>query len=188
MPSIERWLGTNLPIIKGETKMNVLNGKQARYLLMLTIATLVGPELPAIAGDDVACAIYAKTAVAQQQQNIQQKCGFSGPEWSSDYNYHAKWCINVPQNLADNGTSNRVGMLKKCQGVQFPAGADKWCNIYSIIAIGQNAANLSTKCGLIGPEWNSDYSYHYTWCVKAPKANSVAGMDSRRNKLMQCSQ
>lgn len=77
-------------------------------------------------------------------------------------------------------------MLMKCKGVQFPAGADKWCNFYSIIATSQNSVNISTQCGFSGPKWNSDYEYHYSWCVKVPKDNSIAGMNQRQDSLMKC--
>lgn len=164
-----------------------------RRKVILFLGTAVSAFLtiygvPAVAsGDDIACPIYGLTAVAQQEQNINYNCGYSGPEWNSDPHYHSRWCVNVGLGPASAGTSKRVNMLMKCKGVQYPAGADKWCNIYSISAVAQNAANLSTSCGLSGPEWRSDYSYHYKWCVKVPKANSVSGMNFRRNALMKCS-
>ncbi len=171
--------------------MNLSNGRNTVFFMIIVISTFSiiydYSACPAFAGgDDIACAIYAKTAVLQQEQNIKQKCGFTGPEWNSDYNYHLKWClgINAP---SEAGTAFRVKMLMQCKGVQFPVGADKWCNIYSILAIGQNVANISSQCGLDGPEWNSDYGYHYRWCVKAPKNNSVAGMNLRRDALKKCS-
>jgi hypothetical protein len=169
--------------------MKLPNGKKAVLVLVPVISTFLaiyGGRV--IAGDDIACAIYGKTAVAQQEQNLKHSCGYSGPEWNSDYKYHNGWCVNADQSLADAGTAKRVSMLMKCKGVQFPAGADKWCNIYSIIATAQNTANIATKCGLSGPEWNSSYEYHYNWCVKAPKSSSVSGMNQRRESLMKCAE
>lgn len=155
------------------------------YLILAVSTSLYCDS--AIAGDDVACPIYGQTAVAQQEQNLKYNCGYSGPEWNSDPQYHSSWCMNVDLGLAEAGTAKRVDMLLQCSGVQYPAGADKWCNIYSILAVGQNTANLETSCGLSGPEWRSDYAYHYSWCVKVPKLSSMSGMNLRRDALMKCS-
>jgi hypothetical protein len=42
------------------------------------------------------CDWYAKTALRQQQDNEQKKCGFSGPGWSSDLRAHLTWCAAHP--------------------------------------------------------------------------------------------
>ena len=34
------------------------------------------------------CDTYGKLAIQQQQENVQLKCGFSGPEWSPDLKAH----------------------------------------------------------------------------------------------------
>ena len=41
------------------------------------------------------CTFYARAAVTAQQDNINQKCLFTGPEWSSDYGAHFRWCWNT---------------------------------------------------------------------------------------------
>ena len=35
-----------------------------------------------VAGDDMACANYANTAVAQQKDNNDRGCGYTGPAWN----------------------------------------------------------------------------------------------------------
>jgi hypothetical protein len=42
------------------------------------------------------CDWYAKTALKQQQENEQRKCGFTGNGWSSDLRSHAAWCAAHP--------------------------------------------------------------------------------------------
>ena len=71
----------------------------------------------------------------------------------------------------------------ECNNAVSPAGADKWCNTYSIIAIGQNEANISNQFGFSGPEWNSNYAYHYKWCVGVPRRTSESGMNMRMEAL-----
>ncbi len=69
----------------------------------------------AYAADDIQCTIYAKKAVEQNEENKKKGCNLSGPMWNSNYEYHAKWCLNVPLNAADNGTVARAKMLMDCK-------------------------------------------------------------------------
>jgi hypothetical protein len=41
------------------------------------------------------CDMYARLALQQMQQNSQQKCNLTGPEWSSDLKAHVTWCSSV---------------------------------------------------------------------------------------------
>jgi hypothetical protein len=62
------------------------------------------------------CVAYASTAVAQQRNNINGRCNFSGPEWSPDFDYHYKWCMGgVPKAAADAGTARRSTALQNCR-------------------------------------------------------------------------
>lgn len=48
------------------------------------------------AGAQANCDWYAKTALKQQQENEQRKCGFTGANWSSDLKAHLAWCTANP--------------------------------------------------------------------------------------------
>jgi hypothetical protein len=81
---------------------------------------------PRIASSDASlnCDAYAFAAVAQQQQNVAQTCGFSGPAWSVDFNGHKDWCL-APSTMMANLTfehNARAQALAQC-GVQVPEGA-----------------------------------------------------------------
>jgi hypothetical protein len=39
--------------------------------------------------------MYGKLALDQQKENDALKCGFKGPEWSSDLKAHVAWCGSV---------------------------------------------------------------------------------------------
>ena len=42
------------------------------------------------------CDWYAKTALKQQQENEQRRCGLTGANWSSDLKAHMTWCLTNP--------------------------------------------------------------------------------------------
>jgi sarcosine oxidase gamma subunit len=41
------------------------------------------------------CEMYGRMALQQMQQNVQDKCNLTGPEWSSDLKAHTTWCSSV---------------------------------------------------------------------------------------------
>ena len=73
--------------------------------------TMTGPE--------VRCDQYAKTAISQNQQNMERACGFTGPAWSDNYSHHYDWCVRVEKEQADAGTKMRSDDLQnKCVRIQ----------------------------------------------------------------------
>ena len=44
---------------------------------------------------DANCENYGKLALQQQKDNEAGKCGFTGPEWSTDLKGHVDWCTKV---------------------------------------------------------------------------------------------
>ncbi len=70
-------------------------------------------------GPDARCDQYAKTAISQNQQNMESACGFTGPAWSPDYNHHYDWCVRVQKEQADAGTKMRSDDLRnKCVRIE----------------------------------------------------------------------
>lgn len=63
----------------------LLLGAGAWSLLGLTSAALAQAN----------CAVYAKLALEQQQENVNNRCGFTGPEWNDQYSRHLEWCGTV---------------------------------------------------------------------------------------------
>ncbi|QBQ55163.1 hypothetical protein [Nitrosococcus wardiae] len=156
------------------------------FLLLLL---MLGVEPPfSYAASKMYCSIYTKTAVAQNAQNIKNNCGYTGPRWNSDPEHHKEWCLNASAQAAQGEDLARIGQLAKCPGVQFPTGADKRCNMYSIVSIGQNKANLSTGCELSGPTWNANYIHHYSWCLNASQELTNAQITARQRELDKCVQ
>ena len=60
------------------------------------------------------CDWYAKTALKQQQENEQRKCGFSGPNWSSDLRAHMAWCASNPDQWKSEA-QRREQQLSTCK-------------------------------------------------------------------------
>jgi hypothetical protein len=61
------------------------------------------------------CSWYATTALKQQQQNEQRKCGFKGPEWSSNRQAHAAWCASQAPDRWKKEAQRREQLLATCK-------------------------------------------------------------------------
>ena len=60
------------------------------------------------------CDWYAKTALKQQQENEQRKCGFTGNGWSSDLRSHMSWCAANPDQWKSEA-QRRETQLASCK-------------------------------------------------------------------------
>jgi hypothetical protein len=143
------------------------------------------------------CTTYANRAIAYQKQNVQLKCGLSGPEWNAGFAYHFDWCVNGDNyKSADRWTefrSERVAACKKAAGTTKPMGKPassdiaRTCERYATQAVAQHKENTSLECGLRGPEWNAGYAYHYAWCITGNNwRNASQGERLRSQKLAEC--
>ncbi|MEL7302463.1 MAG: hypothetical protein AAGJ53_02085 [Pseudomonadota bacterium] len=61
------------------------------------------------------CATYGKLALKQQRENVQNKCGFSGPSWSPDLRAHVTWCATVGPDQWKTELQKRAEALTKCK-------------------------------------------------------------------------
>ena len=121
------------------------------------------------------CDFYAKQAVYANDRNVQCGCGAKGPQWSSDYSYHYNWCVqgnNVESVVAEG--SARTDLIRRC-----------WtCCDYANNAVQQNAENIKRSCGFVGPQWSSNYSYHYNWCMSGDNWKISTGEDKKRGEAL----
>lgn len=60
------------------------------------------------------CEWYAKTALKQQQENEQRKCGFTGPAWHLDLSAHMDWCRGVAPDVWKKQAQLRNQELEAC--------------------------------------------------------------------------
>lgn len=60
------------------------------------------------------CDWYAKTALKQQQENEQRKCGLTGAAWSPDLAAHLNWCRGVAPDVWKKQAQQRDQQLAAC--------------------------------------------------------------------------
>ena len=76
----------------------------AAVLLCIAAAALPLPARAQMAS----CNWYADTALLQQQENEQKKCGFTGPEWNASRQAHLTWCATqVPERWRSEAQKRR---------------------------------------------------------------------------------
>lgn len=63
------------------------------------------------------CSNWARIAVDQNEENLRRACGFTGPQWNSDYNNHFQFCLSVPWESAISAGNDREDDLRnRCRG------------------------------------------------------------------------
>jgi hypothetical protein len=81
-------------------------------VLVLGIAAVVPHPAQAQAAN---CTWYADTALKQQQQNEQRKCGFQGQEWNANRQAHLTWCATQPPDRWKAEAQKREQQLAGCK-------------------------------------------------------------------------
>jgi hypothetical protein len=61
------------------------------------------------------CDWYAKTALKQQLENEQRKCGFTGANWSSDLKAHMTWCTANPDQWKPEAQRRDQQLMNGCK-------------------------------------------------------------------------
>jgi len=148
---------------------------------LLLFATL---HAPALATQHLNCGAYAGLAVAQQEQNIQMKCGFAGGRWSSDFKGHFNWCRTSTMAKLTAEDKARKAALAKC--AKKPQEDQQACQAYAAEAVKQQKANKAKGCGLKGGAWSKDYGSHFSWCLKAGPGKRAAENNARNQQLAGC--
>lgn len=62
------------------------------------------------------CQAYAQAVVNQAKKNIGLGCGFSGPVWSTDFNFHFNWCNQNTTRIHHLGEQEniRAAQMNQC--------------------------------------------------------------------------
>lgn len=139
---------------------------------------------PAVATSHLNCQAYAALAIAQQEQNIQMKCGFAGGRWSTDFNGHFKWCQTSTMAKLTAEDKARKQALAQC--AKKPQEDQQACQAYADEAVKQQKANKAKNCGLKGGAWSEDYAAHFGWCLKASNSQRAGANNSRNEQLAGC--
>lgn len=84
-----------------------------RRTALATLAALMGLSAAATTAMAQAnCVMYGKLAIQQQKENVQRKCGFTGPAWSENLRAHISWCGTVGPGQWKTELQRRDSMLK----------------------------------------------------------------------------
>ena len=87
-----------------------------KTLAAVSVVSALAIAAPVAASAQTAnCNWYAETALKQQQRNEQGKCGFKGPEWSSNREAHVTWCATQNPDSWKAQAQKREQMLAGCK-------------------------------------------------------------------------
>lgn len=79
---------------------------------VISVSLFLISSVSALAVD--ACDIYADTAVAQHDKNVQSRCAFGGLRWHSDRHAHRSYCSLVGPVIAEVENTERARQLQQC--------------------------------------------------------------------------
>ena len=128
------------------------------------------------AGKCQSCQNYATEAVAAQERNEAQQCGFRGNAWSRDRDGHLRWCAGAQQRHIDAEAGARSTLLFRCGQ----------CQTYVTEAVKAQDENARLNCGLAGDQWSKDRGHHAAWCAVVNQGATSAETEARRLLLVNC--
>ncbi len=122
------------------------------------------------------CVGYGRQAVAQAQENINNRCGNSGNRWGTYYEGHLQWCMSVKKSTMDGEVKARTDALNHCRG----------CRGYADHANYQQSQNVARKCYMVGPAWQNNFDAHMRFCQAAKKSSVDRETKIRNDGLRKC--
>lgn len=138
----------------------------------------------AIAADEVFCAGYARDAVAQQNENLSQQCGLSGPRWHSSFSNHSRWCSGASTETARAEQAIRTRGLRECALAKTsPAQLlqdkkTRFCETYANVAVAAASGDVAA-CDLAGPQYSTDVAVHRNWCIEQVRGDTRTSTPGR---------
>jgi hypothetical protein len=140
----------------------------------------------ALADANLNCGAYAGVAVADNEQNKNLGCGFSGAAWSSDFNAHFSWCQQPATKMANLTAEDKARKAALAQCAQKPAQTQQACQGYADQAVKQSKEAAAMRCGFAGGRWAADYATHFNWCLTANEGARTAEVKARTDQLFGC--
>ena len=115
------------------------------------------------------CAAFANRAIEQQEQNLAERCGYTGPLWHLNYGRHYRRCLSLGPAERRAERVERRDALKAC--IQYADRSRRLeCDHYARLAVAQSRTNQDNACGLTGRRWSGRYQRHFDWCMGAQRA------------------
>jgi hypothetical protein len=160
-------------------RLNVIRSLAGGTFVILQISSIIEAR-----AEKLNCSAYAAAAAAQNDQNVLQKCGFTGPAWSSDLSGHMKWCETANMGMLVKEDNARKNALAQC--AQKPKLDQQACQSYAKAAVEHQIANKSQGCGFVGGGWSENYAAHFDWCLTANPAARASEGNARFQQLQGC--
>lgn len=169
--------------------------KKIVLALMFTGSLILPNAAFGASSDKEFCDAYAVSAMEQNLENLEYKCGFGPPVWSPNYEHHFNWCMQGNRGPAKIGEIGRSKSLASCRGKTSGTGDGEssgskraFCNQYANDARYSQKLNVKQGCGFGGPKWSSNYKHHYSWCLQSRVKRSFATseQDARQARLNGC--
>ena len=148
------------------------------------------------ANNHLNCQAYAQSVISQVSENNKWGCGFSGPQWSPDFNFHFNWCNQATTQIHHLGEQEnfRKSALQQCKitkpgsGVR-PANAynEAGCDSYAKQMISNAKINVTRSCGINDPRMHQNYQAHFDWCFNGRTKQQVrATLNEVIRSIQQC--
>jgi len=139
------------------------------------------------------CHAYAQSVVNQAKKNIGLGCGFSGPVWSTNYNFHFNWCNQNTTRIHHLGEQENIRAAQMGQCLTKVKAKDqkhrlkeKMCLKYAKAAQKlRGQVNKACK-GQDGGEWSQTLKQDVEFCMA--KGGSFADLtnNNRVKKIKAC--
>ena len=133
------------------------------------------------------CDHYARMAVAENVTNSTNNCGFTGSEWSPDYEAHRQFCRQAQRAGIADRIAGREHRLEECLS-RGGGTTDPGCDAYASQSVSQFERAAQMRCGdaFSGVGWSRDAAEHYRWCRAHGRPEREALLQQRQDQLESC--
>lgn len=151
---------------------------------LFIVISVTGVMMQQSSASNLNCPAYAAAAMAQNNQNQMQQCGFAGARWSNNFQAHVDWCNSAQMADLTREDRARKQLLQTC--TNKVANKQKACQNYATSAVNQQRANKAQGCGFSGGAWSEKHAGHFNWCLSANEQNRSAAERDRNSMLQGC--
>jgi len=145
-------------------------------------AVIFAGSTSASANSHLNCQAYAQSVIDQVNESTRFGCGFSGPIWSTDFNFHVNWCNQnttqmhhlTEQQAIRNAALHQCKLTKPGSGVR-PANAydEQGCDSYARQMVANAQTNIVKGCNINDPRMHQNYQAHFDWCFNGRTKQQV---------------
>ncbi len=122
------------------------------------------------------CRYFSENAAEYQQKNIKFQCGLTGALWKVDKQQQNKWCLSVPEYVANEKTGRRIQLIQACLKRKTAT-----TNL-------QNKPQVPNVCYHSDPHFKAVKSlyreYRYQKTLEQPIENGLISYDYNKDKKM----